>query len=113
MPFIETKTNKKISPASEAKLRAAFGEAISLVEGKSERWLMLNFCDDCRMSFGGGTEPLALVSVELFGAARPEEYDALTEKLTALVSEELGIAPERIYVKYSELYHWGFAGSNF
>lgn len=114
MPFIEIKTDKKISPESEAAFRRELGTAITTIRGKTEKWLMLNFLDGLRMSFGGNAEEaMALVSVELFGGASAAEYDALTKKLTALVASELGIAPARIYVKYTELEHWGWNGENF
>lgn len=49
MPFIELKTSVSISKKKEAELKSAFGEAIAIIPGKSEQWLMLNFCDEQRM----------------------------------------------------------------
>ena len=46
MPFIELKTSVSISKEKEAELKSAFGEAIAIIPGKSEQWLMLNFCDE-------------------------------------------------------------------
>lgn len=113
MPFIETKTTKTISAAQEASMRKKLGEAISLIRGKSEEWLMLNFCDCARMAFRGKTGDMALVSVELLGAAKPEEYDKLTAKICEIVSEELDVPKDKIYVKYTELSTWGYNGVNF
>ena len=53
MPFIELKTSVSISKEKEAELKSAFGEAIAIIPGKSEQWLMLNFCDEQRMWFKG------------------------------------------------------------
>ena len=113
MPFIQTKTNVSVSKEQEISLKAAFGKAIELIPGKSERWLMLSFSDNERMWFVGDDAPLAYLSVKLFGAASDGAYDALTAKLTEIVSAELDIPSSRIYVKYEEIDHWGWNGSNF
>ena len=113
MPFIQTKTNVSISKEQEMSLKTAFGKAIELIPGKSERWLMLGFSDNERMWFVGDDAPLAYISVKLFGSASDSAYDALTANLTEIVSSELGVSASRIYVKYEEIDHWGWNGSNF
>ena len=113
MPYISTKTNVKISADSEAKIRAALGKAIEAIRGKSEKWLMLSFCDEVRMAFRGDTAPAAMIEVEIFGSASDEEYADLTAKITDIISGELPISPDRIYVKYEEIDTWGWAGGNF
>ncbi len=114
MPFIETKTSKEISLSTEAKMRNELGRAVEIFKGKSEAWLMLSFMGGVRMSFRGETEPeCAMISVHLFGKATGAEYDAFTKAVTDIASENLGIAPERIYVKYTEYAHWGYNGENF
>lgn len=113
MPFIQTKTNVSVSKEQELSLKTAFGKAIELIPGKSERWLMLSFSDKERMWFVGDDAPLAYLSVKLFGAASDSAYDALTAKLTEIVSAQLNIPSSRIYVKYEEIDHWGWNGSNF
>ncbi len=112
MPYIETKTNVKITAESEARIRVALGKAIELIRGKSERWLMLSFADNVRMSFQGDTNPTAIIEVKIYGSATDGEYSALTAKITEIISAELGIAPSRIYVKYEETDVWGWSGSN-
>ena len=113
MPFINTKTNVKIDTDKELYLKEAFAKAIELIPGKSERWLMLNFSDCCRMHLAGSDAPLAMLEVEIFGKASPAAYDALTKELTDIVNEALSIPPDRIYVKYEEIDTWGWNGDNF
>ena len=114
MPFIDLKTTANITAENEARLRADFGKIIELIPGKSERWLMLNFSDGCRMAFAGTADKeTAYVNVELLGSTTNEVYDNLTRAICDTVSKELAVPYDRIYVKYSELEHWGFAGENF
>lgn len=113
MPFIELKTSATISKEKEIELKTAFGNAITLIPGKSEQWLMLNFCDNQKMWFKGINEPTAMLEVKIYGSASSENYSNLTAKLTEIVSEVLSIPIGRIYVKYDEVEYWGYAGNNF
>ena len=99
MPYISTKTNIELAKEKRDALAAKYGKIISLVPGKTERWLMLSFDDKATMYFGGKSdEPMAYIELSLFCDA---------------VSAETGIAPANIYVKYEEAEHWGWNGSNF
>jgi len=37
----------------------------------------------------------------------------MTADVCTLLAKETGISPDRIYVKYEEVFHWGWNGSNF
>ncbi len=114
MPFINTKTNTAITPERELSLKTQLGQAISIIRGKSEDWLMLNFEDNSHLYFkGDGDTPCALAEVKIYGSASSQEYNALTEKITEIISSELKISPSRIYVKYEEVEYWGYSGHNF
>ena len=100
MPFIELKTSVSISKEKEAELKSAFGEAIAIIPGKSEQWLMLNFCDEQRMWFKGSDESCAILEVKIYGGSSAKNYDKLTAELTEIVSDKLEILSDRIYVIY-------------
>ncbi len=112
MPLITTKVSTRITEENEISLKSKYGKAIELIN-KSEGWLMVEFQDNCRMYFKGDNAPSAMIEVDLFGKATDSGYDALTEKLTEIVEAELGIPKSRIYIKYSEIDHWGYSGFNF
>ena len=113
MPFINTKTTAKIDKEKEIAIKEEFGKAIELIRGKSERWLMLNFEDSCSMYFNGTDEDCAIMEVKIFGKASEEEYASLTAKLTEIICKYLPIPPTRVYVKYEEIFNWGYNGVNF
>ncbi len=48
MPYISTKTNIELAKEKQDALAAEYGRIISLVPGKTERWLMLSFDDKSR-----------------------------------------------------------------
>ena len=114
MPYLRTRVNTPVNEEKTASLRRLFGEAISILPGKTERWLMVDIEENASLSLAGdGSRPLAMLEVELFGKSTPEAYQALTARLTEICEEVLGVAPDGVYVKYAEVEHWGFAGSNF
>lgn len=111
MPFIEVKTNCKIS--SPEQLKAALGEAITAIPGKSEAWLMVELEDAKTMYFKGSDEPCAMFDVAIFGSATDSAYDDLTSRICSISRNMLGVSPDRTYVKYSELDRWGYNSFNF
>ena len=74
---------------------------------------MLSFEDNIRMAFAGKTDPVAMIEVEIYGKASDSEYSALTAKISEIISSELQIPKNRIYVKYEEIGVWGWSGENF
>lgn len=114
MPYIRTTVSKTISDEKRDKLKAKLGQAIALIPGKSEAWLMLSFEDNMNMYFRGEShEDYAYLEVSLFGSTSDAAYDRLTAALSEIINEELGINRENIYIKYEEAEHWGWNSSNF
>ena len=114
MPYIDLKTTAKISKEKEIDLKAAFGEAIALIPGKSERWLMVKLDGECKMFLAGDNQDdVAMVEIDIFGSATDAAYDALTERVCSILNEKLSIEKAKIYVKYREVDHWGWNGENF
>ncbi len=114
MPYIRTTVSKEITDEKKNALKAKLGQAIALIPGKSEAWLMLTFEDNMKMYFRGDcSEDYAYLEVSLFGSASDAAYDRLTQALSEIINEELGIDRSNIYIKYEEAEHWGWNGSNF
>lgn len=111
MPFIEVKTNQNISDKTE--LKSALGKAITAIPGKSEAWLMVELEDNKAMYFQGSVGPCAMFEVAIFGRASDDAYDELTKRICAISEKQLGVSPDRTYVKYSEIEHWGYNNFNF
>ncbi len=114
MPFINTKTNIVLCLSQKTKIKDQFGAMIGILPGKSEQWLMVGFDDKPHsLFFGGSEDPAAIVEVKVYGTIPNDRYDELTQKITNIISTNTGIGADRIYVKYSEVEHWGWSGSNF
>ena len=114
MPFISTKTNVTVSKEKETQLKERLGQAISILPGKSESWLMTGFEDEYHLYFrGDNSQPVAFIEVSVYGSTNSGAFSKLTAEMTKIFGEVLGIAADHIYVKYSATSDWGWNGSNF
>jgi hypothetical protein len=112
--MIITKSSTPITKAQEAELTRAYGEAITLLPGKSEEWLMLSFEENARLAFRGKSDrPLCYVEVNLLGKAPHAAYDKLTARICELVEQLLNVPQDGTYVKYEEISLWGWNSQNF
>lgn len=112
MPFIDLKTSAEICKDAEISLKTKFGQAITDL-GKGENWLMVNIEGNKAMYFKGQEGNCAIAEIALFGKATDSQYDKMTADICEILSEELNIPVDRIYVKYEEVDHWGYSGFNF
>ena len=114
MPFIISRTNRSISREQELQLKSRLGRAIELVPGKNEQYLLLGFEPNCHLYLrGDDSQPMAYIEVSIWGNERHLGYDQLTAEITRIFHDVLSIAPECIYIRYSDIPDWGAAGQNF
>ncbi|MBE6658487.1 MAG: hypothetical protein E7604_08590 [Ruminococcaceae bacterium] len=113
MPFIRTTTNCSVSKSTADKITAACGQAIPLLRGKTEDWLMVEVTGEKHLYFKGSDAPCAIAEVQIYGKGNPAELDNLTDALTKILSVSLNVPSDRIYVRYEEVAYWGWNGSNF
>ncbi|MCR5558257.1 MAG: hypothetical protein K6F75_11965 [Butyrivibrio sp.] len=114
MPFIDSRVSVKTTQEQRIELKERLGQAIALIPGKSESWLMIDLADEQEMYFRGeGQEPTAFIAVNIYGDPNPGAFYKLTAEMTKIYGEVLGITPDHIYVKYSTTHDWGWNGGNF
>lgn len=114
MPCIQTTTNVRISDNDRRTLQTRFGKAIEVFPGKTERWLMLTFADNTPVCMAGeGEAAAAFVEVSLLGKSDRAHFERMTAVICDILRDVLAIDPARVYVKYTEVDHWGWNGGNF
>lgn len=112
MPYIQINTSCVITQRQETEMKAQIGQAIELIPGMKEAYLMLRFEGGCRLYFGGESD-CAFLEVRRFGHVPADAAQALTARLSAIVAAITGISPDRTYVQYLEAPYWGCHGHNF
>lgn len=114
MPYINLKTTKTLSAENCEKVKATFGKAIECFPGKSEAYLMVGIEDGAKLWFrGDASQDIAVVDVELLGVVNSEASEKMTAEICNILEAELGISPDRVYVKYSGYADWGWNKRNF
>jgi hypothetical protein len=114
MPYINARVSVAMSQEQEVALKSRLGQAISLIPGKSEAWLMTEFQDQCHLYFrGDNSQPVAFVEVKVYGKENATAFEALTVEICKILDEVMGIAPDHVYVKYEAVANWGWNGGNF
>ena len=114
MPFIDAKISKRISDDEKKEIKTRLGQAISIIPGKSESWLMVGFQDDYSLYFrGDDSEPMAFIEVRIYGGPNRDAFERMTEELTSIFGDVLGIPADHMYIKYSATTDWGWNGHNF
>lgn len=110
MPFIDSKIAGTVSEEKKEKIKTRLGQAISLLH-KPESYLMIGFSDNYDLFLGGKKlEKGAYVSVSLYGSAKQEDYENMTQEITQILFEELEIPAKNVYVTYHGITDWGIGG---
>jgi hypothetical protein len=113
MPFIDSKITLKLTEDKKEQIKTRLGQAVRLL-GKTESYLMVGFDDEYDLYLGGNKlEKGAYVSVSLFGSASSDACDKMTGEICTILSDELGIPGNAVYVKYHGVKDWGWNGANF
>lgn len=114
MPFINVKISENLSDTQVDNIKSRLGEAISLIPGKSEAWLMVNIQDNCKLYFKGtNDEPTAFTDVSIFGSAAKSDCENLTAAVCDILSENAGVPSDRSYVEFEFSDKWGYDGYMF
>ena len=113
MPFIDSKITLPVTPEKKERIKTKLGQAVSLLN-KTETYLMVGFDDNYDLYMGGKKlDSGAYVSVSLFGNAASDAYDRMTGAICDILSQDLGIPGDKVYVTYHGVNDWGWNGSNF
>jgi phenylpyruvate tautomerase PptA (4-oxalocrotonate tautomerase family) len=114
MPYLKIQTNQSLSPAERQTLLQKASAEVAEQLGKSENYVMVAIEADQDMLFAGSSEPLAYLELKSIGL--PEETTAqLSASLCQLLSTELGIEQNRIYIEFANAarHLWGWDGATF
>lgn len=113
MPFIDSKIAGAVSTEKKDAIKTKLGKAVSTLN-KSETYLMVGFEDNYDLYMGGKKlDKGAYVSVSLFGNASSSAYEKMTGQICDILSEELNIPGDKVYVTYHGVNDWGWNGQNF
>src|SRR5690554_4360825 len=111
MPYLNIVTNQPIE--NETALLKAASKTVAQASGKPESYVMVAVESKTAMSFGGSTEPTAILDYRSLGL--PADRKAFSDVLCSMIEKEIGINGSRIYISMtdSERQNWGWDHSTF
>lgn len=114
MPLLKIQTNVEIPNNQRHTLLTQTSSATASILGKPEAYVMVTLELNPDMLFAGSAAPLAYLELKSIGL--PEaETKTLSHALYQLVSNQLGVQADRIYIEFSnaERHMWGWNGGTF
>lgn len=114
MPYLAVRTNRPVAPGQSGSLLPKLSKTVAEALGKSENYVMVSLHEALPMLFAGSDAPLAYLELKSIGLPK-ERTAVLSASLCALVSEQLNIAQDRIYIEFADVKRdmWGWNGGTF
>ena len=117
MPFLDIKTNIKITKEQKDIVRKAMGELLPVIPKEKGEYLMLNFEDECPLSFGGDCNcPCVAAELKILEKLiiiyDSEMIENFLRGATQILCTVLNINPENIFMLCTGVPIWACNGEN-
>ena len=106
MPYVHLNASHPLTDAEIAELRDAVAELMPLLPGKTRENTMIHITGGCAISKGDPDRPALFVEVRTYKASPEEARKTFAARLTAMLSEKLGVPGENIYMNIIPLDEW-------
>ena len=114
MPYLQIQTNLPLTKTAEHSILRDASALVARELEKPEEFVMIALQPDTPMLFAGSDDPVAFLELKSIGLPA-RKTKKLSAVLCALIEQHLGIAKERVYVKFIDVQHsmWGWKGDVF
>ena len=114
MPLLKLETTVALPDEKKKTVLAALSKAVADTIGKPEQYVMVT-ASQSAMLMSGKTGDAAFVDIRSIGGLNGDTNRKLSQQICKLLKDSLGIAPERVYLNFSDLEagNWGWNGSTF
>jgi phenylpyruvate tautomerase PptA (4-oxalocrotonate tautomerase family) len=111
MPYLKIQTNLPLTEKSEQTVLKSASSLVATELGKPESFVMVALQADTPMLFAGSDAPVAFLELKSIGLDGGKTK-ILSQALCRLIEDHLGIASDRVYVKFIDVNHgmWGWKG---
>lgn len=114
MPLLTLKTSVLLPEDEQEAVVKAISRVVADGIGKPEQYVMV-VLEEGTICMGGLSGPAAFADIRSIGGLSPETNRRVSETLCSLLSDRLDVAPNRIYLNFSEISgeNWGWNGGTF
>ena len=102
MPLLKLETTVPLLEEKEKPLLAALSEAVAGAIGKPEQYVMVAASQSAMLMSGKAGEA-AFVDIRSIGGLNGDTNRKLSQKICKLLKDSLGIAPDRVYLNFTEI----------
>ena len=111
MPYIALNTAQKLTDAQKEKIKTELGRLITIIPTKTEAGLLVDFSDSRTIYKAGQNVSGAFIDLRLFHKTDYESKKKFTEETFEMLSRELGLKKENMYLTIMEFDNWGSGGT--
>jgi phenylpyruvate tautomerase len=114
MPLLRLETTVAIPEEKRKALLASLSKTVAETIGKPEQYVMVA-AGQAAILMSGSAGDAAFVDLRSIGGLTGEVNRKLSQKICALLQESLGVAPNRVFLNFTEVdaRNWGWKGSTF
>jgi phenylpyruvate tautomerase len=114
MPYLKIQTNLPLTKKAERAILKTASTLVAEELEKPEEFVMIALETDTPMLFAGSDDPVAFLELKAVGLP-VRHTKRLSRALCSLIERHLGIAKDRVYVKFIAVKHgmWGWKGDTF
>jgi phenylpyruvate tautomerase len=114
MPLLTLQTSARLSNQQRYNLLGPLTTIVAECIGKPERYVMVTV-SEAAMLMAGAEGPAAYADLRSIGGLNSAVNRKLSERICALLQDQLGIPPDRVYLSFTSVAadHWGWNGSTF
>ena len=114
MPLLKLETSVAIPEDKREALLASLSKAVAATIGKPEHYVMVTI-SQAAMLMSGKPGDAALADIRSIGGLTSEAKGKLSQQVCKLLNDQLGIAPDRIYLNFTDMEagNWGWNGNTF
>jgi phenylpyruvate tautomerase len=114
MPLLKLETTVGLSEEQQKNLSASLSRLVAEGIGKPERYVMVSI-QPARMLMSGQGGDAAFIDIRSIGGLSGGVNKQLSQKICALLKQTLQIAPDRVYLNFTDVPagDWGWNGDTF
>jgi phenylpyruvate tautomerase PptA (4-oxalocrotonate tautomerase family) len=102
MPYFKIETNREMDDIARETFLAGASSFCAKLLGKPDESVMVSLYPTAAMRFQANENPAAYVEIKGIGLAR-EKCAEYAESVCEHLQETLGIAPQRIYIEFTDI----------
>lgn len=114
MPLLALQTSARLTTQQRYSLLAPLSQIVAECIGKPERYVMVTV-SEAAMLMAGAEGPAAYADLRSIGGLSGAVNRQLSERICALLKEQLGIPPDRVYLGFTSVSaeNWGWNSGTF